>query len=128
MGTPVQPPTTRATARPAATPSVATSPIPDSNGQMVAPKPSGSTRPEKAWVVPDAAGTTDNVSAADAEYLATVRPVVPYKGPDGSMSNATLIAMGRKACTAAGRYEAGGVVVSGPGAEAVHKAALKVYC
>lgn len=92
------------------------------------PVPTGSSRPEKAWGVPDADGSTDWVSAADAEYLAAARPAVPYRGPEGTITNATLIAMGRKACTSTSSYQAGGMAVTGAGAEAIHRAAKKTYC
>ena len=119
------PVTTGATAPNAPAP---TTPVPDLNGTPVLPKPTGSSNPDKAWGVPDADGSVDWVSAADAEYLAAARPAVPYRGPDGTLSNATLIAMGRKACVPAASYQAGGMTVTGPGADAIHRAAQKRYC
>ena len=104
-----------------------TTPIPDTSGRLVLPVATGLRNPAKAWEVPDAVGT-DLVSALDAEYLALARPAVPYRGPGGSVSNLTLITIGKKACAPATSYEAGGAVVAGPAAEVVHRAALRTYC
>jgi len=103
-------------------------PIPDRNGKLVDPVRSTSSRPEKAWMVPDAIEGGDQVSAADAEYLAAARPSVPYRTQQGGVSNATLIAIGRKACAPAASYQAGGITVEGPPAGVVHRAALIAYC
>lgn len=103
--------------------------IPDPDGKMVEPSPSGLSTPEKAWSVPDlGASGSDFVSEADARFLAATRSVVPYRSPEASISNATLIALGEGACNEAPTYEAGGVTVSGAAAGVVHEAALVAYC
>lgn len=124
-------PPTPATSATSTGPAQPTEPIPDSEGRATLPVPSGSDNPAKAWLVPDAAGNTDWVSAVDAGYLAAVRPVVPYvdpEGVEGTISNSTLIAIGWKACNPATSYEAGGKQVEEPQAEAIHRAALQAYC
>lgn len=118
-----------------------TTAIPDFAGLLVEPVPTGSADPAKVLRVPDAGGATDTVSVADARYLAAARPFVPYRGPFGTVTNATLIAMGRPsapaapgaasrigACSPAPAYSAAGTVVSGAAAQAIHRAALAAYC
>lgn len=102
--------------------------VPDADGQMVVPVTTGSKSPEKAWLVPDVGEHEDWVSEEDARYLAATRPAVPYSSPEQTISNATLIAIGHRACAEAPTYTAGGATVSGDAAGTVHNAAVVAYC